>query len=212
MSYTGSAPASDEFISLEAPCEADATGAEGGGLQVEAPDVNGAEVATGAEGGGLQVEAPDVNGAEVAKGEEGGHLQVGAPDVNGAEVVKGEEGGDLRVEAPVVNGAEVLAPGLQPEVEACAVSSSPKPSDGNIDLEEGQVEDMDLADDDVVVKDELLDANGPEVSVAAVRTVIGFEVKLDKGAGAENASVYESNSISVEESRILSSGVFIYFC
>jgi zinc finger CCHC domain-containing protein 8 len=190
MSYTGSAPASDEFISLEAPCEADATGAEGGGLQVE---------------------APDVNGAEVAKGEEGGHLQVGAPDVNGAEVVKGEEGGDLRV-APVVNGAEVLAPGLQPEVEACAVSSSPKPSDGNIDLEEGQVEDMDLADDDVVVKDELLDANGPEVSVAAVRTVIGFEVKLDKGDGAENASVYESNSISVEESRILSSGIFINFC
>ena len=55
----------------------------------------------------------------------------------------------------------------------------------NMDLEEGQVEDMDLADDDVVVgKDQLLDASiQPEISVAAVQTVIGFEVKLDKGDG-----------------------------
>jgi len=60
---------------------------------------------------------------------------------------------------------------------------------GNMDLEEGQVEDMDLADDDVVVgKDQLLDASIlPEISVAAVQTVIGFEVKLDKGDGTENA-------------------------
>ena len=34
--------ASDEFISLEAPCEADAKD-EGGDIQVKAPDVNGAE-------------------------------------------------------------------------------------------------------------------------------------------------------------------------
>ena len=76
---------------------------------------------------------------------------------------------------------------------------------GNMDLEEGQVEDMDLADDDVVVgKDQLLDASiQPEISVAAVQTVIGFEVKLDKGDGTENAPIYESNSISIEESRIL---------
>ena len=79
----------------------------------------------------------------------------------------------------------------------------------NMDLEEGQVEDMDLADDDVVVgKDQLLDASiQPEISVAAVQTVIGFEVKLDKGDGTENAPIYESNSISVEESRILLNGI-----
>ncbi|CAL5021417.1 unnamed protein product [Urochloa decumbens] len=114
---------------------------------------------------------------------------------------KDEEGGDLQVEAPDVNEAEPLASELQPEGEACTVGSNPKPSDGNIDLEEGQVEDMDLADDDVVVNDGLLDASvQPEVSVAAVQTVVGFEVKVDKGGGVENASVYESNSISVEES------------
>ena len=79
----------------------------------------------------------------------------------------------------------------------------------NMDLEEGQVEDMDLADDDVVVgKDQLLDASiQPEISVAAVQTVIGFEVKLDKGDGTENAPIFESNSISVEESRILLNGL-----
>jgi len=76
---------------------------------------------------------------------------------------------------------------------------------GNMDLEEGQVEDMDLTDDDVVVgKDQLLDASiHPVTSVAAVQTVIGFEVKLDKGDGTENAPIYESNSISIQESRIL---------
>ncbi|CAD6269537.1 unnamed protein product [Miscanthus lutarioriparius] len=80
---------------------------------------------------------------------------------------------------------------------------------GNMDLEEGQVEDMDLADDDVVVgKDQLLDASiQPEISVAAVQTVTGFEVKLDKGDGTENAPIYESNSISVQESRILLNGI-----
>ncbi|PUZ76138.1 hypothetical protein GQ55_1G265800 [Panicum hallii var. hallii] len=114
---------------------------------------------------------------------------------------KGEEGGDLQVEASDVNGAAPQASELQPEGEAGTVGANPKPSDGNIDLEEGQVEDMDLEDDDVIVKDELLDASvQPEVSVAAVQTVIGFEVKLDKGIGAESAPIYGSNSISVEES------------
>ena len=42
---------------------------------------------------------------------------------------------------------------------------------------------------------------------AAVQTVIGFEVKLNKGDGTENAPIYESNSISVEESRILLNGI-----
>jgi zinc finger CCHC domain-containing protein 8 len=126
---------------------------------------------------------------------------------------KGEEGGDLQVEAPDVNGAAPQASELQPEGEAGTVGTNLKPSDGNIDLEEGQVEDMDLEDDDVVVKDELLDASvQPEVSVAAVQTVIGFEVKLDKGIGAESAPIYGSNSISVEESRILSNGIYLYFC
>jgi len=37
--------------------------------------------------------------------------------------------------------------------------------------------------------------------------VIGFEVKLDKGDGTENAPIFESNSISVEESRILLNGL-----
>ncbi|XP_066327679.1 uncharacterized protein [Miscanthus floridulus] len=130
--------ASDEFISLEAPCEADAK----------------------------------------------------------------DEGADVQVKAPDVNGAEPLASELQPEGEAGVVGSNPKPSAGNLDLEEGQVEDMDLMDDDVVVgKDQLLDASiHPVTSVAAVQTVIGFEVKLDKGDGTENAPIFESNSISVEES------------
>ncbi|KAG2659134.1 uncharacterized protein LOC120705046 isoform X3 [Panicum virgatum] len=121
-------------------------------------------------------------------------------DATGEADAEGEEGGDLQVEAPDVNRAEPQqASELQPEGEAGTVGNNPKPSDGNIDLEEGQLEDMDLADDDVVVvKDELLDDSvQPEVSVAAVQTVIGFEVKLDKGIGAENAV---SNSISVEES------------
>ena len=137
--------ASDEFISLEAPCEADAK----------------------------------------------------------------DEGADVQVKAPDVNGAEPLASELQPEGEAGVVGSNPKPSAGNLDLEEGQVEDMDLTDDDVVVgKDQLLDASIlPEISVAAVQTVIGFEVKLDKGDGTENAPIYESNSISIEESRILLNGL-----
>lgn len=115
---------------------------------------------------------------------------------------KGEGGGDLQVEAPGVNGVEPQASEIQPEGEAGTVDSNPEPSDGNIDLEEGQVEDMDLADDDVVVvtKDQLLDASvQPEISVAAVQTVIGFDVKLNKGNGAENAPIYDSNSISVEE-------------
>ena len=126
---------------------------------------------------------------------------------------EGEQGGDLQVEAPDVNGAEPQASELQPQGEAGTVGSNPKLSDGNIDLEEGELKDMDIADDDVVVvKDELLDASvQPEVSVAAVQTVIGFEVKLDKGIGAENAPNYVSNSISVEESRILSNGIFLYF-
>jgi zinc finger CCHC domain-containing protein 8 len=137
--------ASDEFISLEAPCEADAK----------------------------------------------------------------DEGGDVQVKAPDVNGAEPLASELQPEGEAGVVGGNPKPSAGNLDLEEGQVEDMDLTDDDVVVgKDQLLDASiQPHTSVAAVQTLIGFEVKLDKGDGTENAPIYESNSISVEESRILLNGI-----
>jgi len=124
-------------------------------------------------------------------------------DATGEADAEGEEGGDLQVEAPDVNGAEPQqASELQPEGEAGTVGNNPKPSDGNIDLEEGELEDMDIADDDVVVvKDELLDASvQPEVSVAAVQTVIGFEVKLDKGIGAENAPNYVSNSISVEES------------
>ena len=37
--------------------------------------------------------------------------------------------------------------------------------------------------------------------------MIGFEVKLDKGDGTENAPIFESNSISVEESRILLNGL-----
>jgi len=138
--------ASDEFISLEAPCEADAK----------------------------------------------------------------DEGGDIQVKAPDVNGAEPLASELQPEGEAGVVGSNPKPSAGNLDLEEGQVEDMDIADDDIVVgKDQLSDAYiQPQTSVlAAVQTVIGFEVKLNKGDGTENAPIYESNSISVEESRILLNGI-----
>lgn len=113
-----------------------------------------------------------------------------------------DEGGDVQVKAPDVSGMEPLVSDLQPEGKAGAVGSNPKTSAGNLDLEEGQVEDMDLADDDVVVgKDQLLDASiQPEISVAAVQTVIGFEVKLDKGDGTENEIIYESNSISIEES------------
>lgn len=126
-----------------------------------------------------------------------------------------DERGDVQAKAPDANGVEPLASEHQPEGEA-----APKPSAGNMDLEEGQLEDMDLEDDGVVVgKGQLLDASiQPEIRVAAVRTVIGFEVKLDKGDGAENAPIHESNSICVEESRILLNGVLcistniIYFC
>ncbi|CAN6273091.1 unnamed protein product [Urochloa humidicola] len=195
--------ASDEFISLEAPCEADAKGEEGGDLQVEAPDVNRAEPLASEFQPEEEASTVDSNPKP-----SDGNIDLEEGQVEDMDLLrqpeadaKGEEGGDLQVEAPDVNGAEPLTSELQPEGEASTVDSNPKPSDGNIDLEEGQVEDMDLADDDVVVKDGLLDASvQPEVGVAAVQTVVGFEVKLDKGGGAENASVYESNSISVEES------------
>jgi zinc finger CCHC domain-containing protein 8 len=112
-----------------------------------------------------------------------------------------DEGGDVQV-APDVNGAEPLASELQPEGESGVLGSNPKPSAGNLDLEEGQMEDMDITDDDIVVgKDQHV------TSVAAVQTVIGFEVKLDKGDVTENAPIYESNSIPVEESCILLNGV-----
>ncbi|CAD6342301.1 unnamed protein product [Miscanthus lutarioriparius] len=119
------------------------------------------------------------------------------------EVDAKDEGGDIQVKAPDVNGAEPLASELQPEGESGVVGSNPKPSAGNLDLEEGQVEDMDIADDDIVVgKDQLSDASiQPQTSIlAAVQTVIGFEVKLNKGDRTENAPIYESNSVSVEES------------
>nr|CAB3450075.1 unnamed protein product [Digitaria exilis] len=187
--------ASDEFISLETPCEADVKGEEGGELQAEAPDVNGAEPLASE----LQPE--------------GEACAVGSNPKPSDGNIDLEEGQveDLQAEAPDVNGAEPPTSELQPEEEAYTVGSNPKPSDGNIDLEEGQVEDMDLEDDDVVVvKDQLLDASvQPEVSVPAVQTLIGFEVNLDKVDGAENAPIHESNIISVEESRILSNLLFL---
>uniref|UniRef100_A0A0A9CPI7 Nucleic acid binding protein n=1 Tax=Arundo donax TaxID=35708 RepID=A0A0A9CPI7_ARUDO len=78
-------------------------------------------------------------------------------------------------------------------------------SDKNIVLEEGQVEDMDLANNDVVVpKDQLLHASvQSETSVAAIQTIDGFDVKLGKGNGAENAQVHAPNNNSIEESRVL---------
>ena len=42
-------------------------------------------------------------------------------------------------------------------------------------------------------------------------TVIGFEVKLDKGHAAENAPVYEWNDISVQERCILLNGILCIY-
>ncbi|XP_062210211.1 uncharacterized protein LOC133911811 isoform X2 [Phragmites australis] len=113
-----------------------------------------------------------------------------------------DEGANLQAEAPGANGVEPPASEQEPEGGSGTVGSSPKVSDENIDLEEGQVEDMDLADDDIVVtKHQQVDALvQSEASVAAVQTIFGFEVKLDKGNGPQNASIDGSNSNSVEES------------
>lgn len=137
--------ASDEFISLGAPCEADAKD----------------------EGGGT-------------------HLQTESLNVNGVEPLASEhqlEGGPTTV----------------------STMANTKASDGIIDLEEGQVEDMDLADDDtVIVNHQLLYASvQSETSVAAVQTLHGVSVELDKGDGPENGLIHASNSILIDESRIL---------
>jgi hypothetical protein len=41
--------------------------------------------------------------------------------------------------------------------------------------------------------------------------LIGFEVKLDKDDGAENAPIYESNNISVKETCILLNRILCIF-
>jgi hypothetical protein len=44
--------------------------------------------------------------------------------------------------------------------------------------------------DVVVGKDRLLDVSMHKISVAAIQTGFGFEVKLDKGNEAQNESIY----------------------
>lgn len=44
--------------------------------------------------------------------------------------------------------------------------------------------------DVVVGKDHLLDVSMHKISVAAIQTGFGFEVKLDKGNEAQNESIY----------------------
>ncbi|KAL6604799.1 hypothetical protein ACP70R_042743 [Stipagrostis hirtigluma subsp. patula] len=203
---------SEEFISLGVPFEADVQDEGGGGLQAEAPKGEG--------GGDLQTEGPSVNGVEPLASKqqpEGGAGSMGASpkasegntdleegqmvdmDLQ-AEAPKDEGGGDL--EGPSVNGVEPLASKQQPERGAGTMGTSPKASEGNMDLEEGQMEDMDLADDDIVVtKHQQFDALvQSETCVAAVQTVHGFSVDLGKGNGAENALIHASNNISIEES------------
>ncbi|GJN29151.1 hypothetical protein PR202_gb17348 [Eleusine coracana subsp. coracana] len=134
-------------------------------------------------------------------------ISLGAPD---EADVKDDQAGEFQDEAPDANGAEPLASELQPEGGASAASSSPKASDENLDLEEGQVEDMDLADDDVVVtKHQQLDALvQSETSVASVH---GFYVETDKGNRAD-VLLHASTTISVDESRILRNETFISPC
>ncbi|KAL6909820.1 hypothetical protein ACP4OV_001479 [Aristida adscensionis] len=156
--------ASEEFISLEAPCVADGKDEGGGYIQIEAPK------------------------------DAGGDLQTDA--------LADERLEDLRTEAPSANGVEPLASEEQPERRAGTMVSSPKAAEGNIDLEEGQVEDMDLADDDIVVtKHQQLDSLVQfDTCVAAVQTVHGFSVELDKGNGSAARGVKRARVESTEPS------------
>jgi zinc finger CCHC domain-containing protein 8 len=165
--------ASEEFISLGAPGEADVTDGHVGELQHKAAGSNGAEPVASE----LQPEG-------------------------GASAVTDGQMGELQDKDVDVNGAEPLASKLPPEGEASVGGSSPKASDANIDLEEGRVEDMDLGDDDVVVvKHQKLDALvQSETSVTAIH---GFLVELDKGNEVENALIDASTTISADESCIL---------
>jgi hypothetical protein len=165
--------ASEEFISLGAPGEADVTYDQMGEFQDEAAAAN--------EAGPV---APELR-----------------PE-GGGSAVTDDQVGELQDRAAGAKGAEPVASELEPEGGASSVSISPKASDGNIDLEEGQVEDMDLVDDDVVVvKHQKVDALvQSETSVTAFH---GFSVELGKGNGVENALIDASTTISVDESRIL---------
>ncbi|KAF0888701.1 hypothetical protein E2562_016497, partial [Oryza meyeriana var. granulata] len=135
-----------------------------------------------------------------------------------------DEGTSLQTMPPNVNGVNPLASEREPgtvdntkasdgiidlEEEQDQVDGEPstmdstKVSDVIIDLEEGQVEDMDLSDDDiVVVKHQHLDASIQSgTSVAAVQTLYGVSVELDKGNGLESGS-HAAKNILIDESPI----------
>uniref|UniRef100_A0A0D9WPZ7 Uncharacterized protein n=1 Tax=Leersia perrieri TaxID=77586 RepID=A0A0D9WPZ7_9ORYZ len=144
--------ASEEFISLGAPCDADDKGEEETSLQTMPPNVNG--------GGPLASEC---------------QLEGEPSTIDNTKALDGIidlEGQDQVDVAPA------------PTIDRTNVSRV------TIDLEEGQVEDMDLLDDDIVVaKHQHLDASiQTGASVAAVHTLNGVSVELDKSNGLENVS------------------------
>ncbi|TVU01665.1 hypothetical protein EJB05_52868, partial [Eragrostis curvula] len=240
--------ASEEFISLGSPCEADVKDDQVGELQDEAPGANGAE-SLPPEGGasalgsspkasqgiidlelvpegeasafGSTWDASDEIDLELLqpKGEASalgsspkaseGIIDLELQPEGEASALgsspKASDGIDLELlpkgGASALGSSPKASEGiidleLQPEGGASALGSSPKASDGMIDLEEGQVEDMDIADDDVVVaKHQQLDALVPsKTSVAAVH---GFSVELDKAARGVKRARVESTEPSV---------------
>lgn len=108
-------------------------------------------------------------------------------------------------EAPNANGAEPLAPEHQPQHRPGAADGA-KASDEIIDLEEGQLEDMDLSDDDVVVvKHKPLEDAAPvqsQTSVpSALQTLHGVSVAIDKGNGPGTVTpLHASSSAFIDES------------
>uniref|UniRef100_A0A0D9XDA4 CCHC-type domain-containing protein n=1 Tax=Leersia perrieri TaxID=77586 RepID=A0A0D9XDA4_9ORYZ len=142
--------ASEEFISLGAPCEADAKDEEETSRQTMPPNVNG----VGPLASECQLEGEPTT----------------IVDTKAFDGIIDLEGQDQVDVAPA------------PTIDRNNVSRV------TIDLEEGQVEDMDLSDDDiVVVKHQQLDASIQSgTSVAAVQTLNGFSVELDKSNGFEN--------------------------
>lgn len=116
----------------------------------------------------------------------------------------------LQAQALVVSGVAPLASSEhQPEDIPSATDGTTQDSHGIIDLEEGQVEDMDLSDDDVVV----VKHQPPHAPVqaqasvpAALQTIHGVSVVIDKGDNAPGTvtPVHASRTAFIDESRILS--------
>lgn len=187
--------ASEEFISLGAPCEVDPKDKHRGDLQTEALCATAVEPRASEhqpEDGHSTIDSNKAS-IEVIDLEEG--------QVAGKADNKDFQEGNLQSETLNVNGGEPLASEHQPEDGPSTVGSK-KAADEIIDLEEGQIEDMDITDDDLVVsKHQPLAASvQSQTSVAAVQTSHSVSVELDNFNGPENALIHASSSILIDES------------